>query len=331
MTSKERVIATINFKGPDRIPIDLWPVPAVYLRYGKKMEELLRSYPIDFVHPNWPTAWDPEKMDPGYKVGIYTDEWGCVWENKNLGYMGQVIKYPLEDWEALNKFKPPDYEWLTRVADDSSRDPDKFFLSGGAIFFHRVCFLRGMERVMMDLMDGSAKLYKLRDMLLEFFAKQLSHQVKTEADGIIFYDDLGSQKQLLIPPELWRSFVKPVYEELFGICRKAGKFIFFHSDGYILEIIEDLIEMGVDALNCQVWCMGPEVLGEKFRGRITFWGEINRQTTIPHGSPADIRIAAAKMKECLATPTGGLIGQGEVDGLTPQENIKALLTAWNQP
>ena len=74
---------------------------------------------------------------------------------------------------------------------------------------------------------------------------------------------------------------------------------------------------------------GPEVLGERFRGRITFWGEINRQTPLADGTPDDIRAAAANMKECLATPAGGLIGQGEVDSLTPLENIGALLTAWN--
>ena len=135
---------------------------------------------------------------------------------------------------------------------------------------------------------------------------------------------------MFIPPGMWRAFFKPAYAELFRICKEAGKFIFFHSDGYILEIIEDFIELGVDALNCQVWCMGPEVLGEKFRGRITFWGEINRQFTLPHGTPDDIRAAAAKMKEHLATPAGGLIGQGEIDGLTPLENVEALLTAWNR-
>ena len=75
--------------------------------------------------------------------------------------------------------------------------------------------------------------------------------------------------------------------------------------------------------------MGPEVLGERFRGRITFWGEINRQTTLPRGTPDDVRAGAATLREHLGTPAGGLIGQGEIDGLTPFENIEALLTAWS--
>ncbi len=329
MTSKERVIAAITFKGPDRIPIDIWPVPASFKNHGKNLEELFEKYPIDFVHPNWPTKWDPENLEPTFKPGRYTDEWGVVWECKKEGYSGMDMGHPLEDWRKLKNFKPPAHEWLTVSYDDTFNNPDKFCLGVGSILFHRMCFVRGMENLLMDLIDEAPEVYQLRDMMLEYFAKQISSLAKTDVDGVIFFDDWGSQSQLLIPPGLWRSFFKPVYRELFAVCKQAGKFIFFHSDGYIIEIIEDLIEMGVDVLNCQVWCMDPEILGKKFRGKITFWGEIDRQSTIPLGNPDDIRAAAAKMKEYLATPAGGLIGQSEIDSLTPLENIEALLTAWN--
>ena len=326
MTSRERVIAAIRFGQPDRIPVDLQVLPAAYMRYGKKIEELFKKYPIDFAYPKW----NPEEMDPRYRAGRYEDEWGCIWENKTEGLFGMVAKHPLEDYKMLKVFKPPVDDIKNIVKNDSHREPDKFQMGFGADFFHRMCWLRGMDRVMVDLLDGRAELYELRDMVLEFFSRQVAAQAKTDVDGIAFADDFGSQRQLLISPELWRSFIKPVYQELFNICKKAGKFIFFHSDGYIVDIIEDLIEMGVDAINSQVWCMGLETLGDRFRGRITFWGEIDRQDMIPNGSPEDIRLAARKMKEFLAVDTGGLIGKAEVDGLTPRSNIEALLTAWNQ-
>lgn len=329
MTSRERVIATIRFEGPDRIPTDLWTVPAAFKRHGRSLEELLERHPVDFVHPNWPTKWDPESLEPTFRLGRYTDEWGVVWENKSEGYSGMDIGHPLEDWSKLRTFKPPAGEWLTVSYDDSFKDPNRFCLGVGSVLWHRMCFLRGMENLLLDLMDDVPEVYRLRDMLVDYYGQQVSSLTKTEVDGVIFFDDWGSQTQLLIPPGLWRSLFKPAYQELFDLCKKAGKFIFFHSDGYILEIIEDLVAMGVDALNCQVWCMGPEVLGERFRGRIAFWGELNRQSTIPRGSPEDIRAAAATMKEHLAATDGGLIGQGEVDDLTPLENVEALLTAWN--
>lgn len=329
MTSRERVIATITFKGSDRIPIDVWPVSASFIRYGKIVKELFEKHPIDFVNPNYPTKWEQGKLHPLFRLGTYTDEWGVVWENRNEGYSGMDKVHPLENWSKLKSFKPPATESLTFYSDHSFRAPDKFCLGVGPSFFHRMCWLRGMENLLVDLIDDVAEVHQLRDMLLEHFARQVSLLAKTDVDGIILFDDWGSQSQLLIPPELWRSFFKPVYRELFAICKKADKFIFFHCDGYIVEIMEDFIEMGVDALNSQVWCMGPELLGQKFRGRITFWGEISRQDTMPHGSPDDICAAAREMKEHLGTPAGGLIGQGQVDGLTPFENIEALLTAWN--
>ncbi|MBI2844274.1 MAG: hypothetical protein HYX78_12810 [Armatimonadetes bacterium] len=325
MNSRERVIRTITFQNPDRIPTDLWIVPAAFLTHDSKIEGLLEKYPIDFDRPGWITRWDPAKVDPTFRLGSYTDEWGVVWHNVDEGWQGQVAAHPLDDWSKLSTFKAP----APTVPADYVRHPNKFCFTTGGHFFHRMCFLRNMENVMMDIYDDSPEIYKLREIVWDYFRRTVEMSCRMDVDGIFFYDDFGSQTQLLVSPAIWRAFIRPVYEDLISICKQAGKYVFLHSDGYILEVIEDLIEIGVDALNCQVWCMGPELLGEKFRGRITFWGEISRQETLPHGAPDDVRASAAKMKECLATPAGGLIGQSEIDGITPLENIEALLTAWD--
>lgn len=324
MTSRERVIAAIEFKRHDRVPVDLWTVPAALLRHGDSVEELMRKHPIDFHYPMWLTRWDESKVDPTFRTGRYTDDWGVIWENVNDGWQGQVSVHPLDDWSRLDTYRAPE----PMISNGFSRDPEKFGLLGGCHFFHRVCFLRSMQNVMMDIADDDPRVYTLRDMVWDYYRKMVEMQARQDTDGIVFFDDFGSQTGLLISPGLWRQFIGPVYKDLFEICSNAGKYVFFHSDGYILEIIDDLIELGVDALNCQVWCMGPKLLGERFRGRVAFWGEINRQTTLPCGSPGDIRSAAKEMIRHLATPDGGLIGQSEIDGLTPVENIEAVLTAW---
>jgi uroporphyrinogen decarboxylase len=110
--------------------------------------------------------------------------------------------------------------------------------------------------------------------------------------------------------------------------KARGKYVFFHSDGCITDIYSDLIDMGVDAINSQIWCMGVEKMAERFAGKITFWGEISRQDTIPNGSPDDIAAAAEKMKKYLHK-NGGLIGQSEVGKDVPLENICAVLDCWN--
>jgi uroporphyrinogen decarboxylase len=327
MISRDRVIRAITFNNPDRIPVDLWTLPSVYLKHGDTIDRLLKENPIDFAHSEW--AFD--KTGPRYKVGLWEDEWGCVWRNEKPGIIGQVIKHPLEDYRALKDFKPP-VEFMEKTIKERLRnhpDPNKFWLGNGGDFFHRMTYLRGMENVMIDIMEGSPELERLKDILFDFYMRQVSIAAESGVDGICFFDDWGSQRQLLVSPEIWRSFIKPVYQELFAICKSKGKFIFFHSDGYIIEIINDFIELGVDVINSQVWCMGPEVLGSRFRGKITFWGEISRQDTLPHGTPAEIYDSARKMKQHLATERGGLIGQGEIDDLTSLENIKALLSVWN--
>ena len=129
-------------------------------------------------------------------------------------------------------------------------------------------------------------------------------------------------------PETWRKQDKPVYKRFVDKVHTVGKFCFMHSDGYILELYDDLIEIGVDAINSQVWCMGLDKVAEKCNGRITNWGERCRQHILPEGSVEDVIDAVHKMKEALWV-NGGLIGQFEAGPDMPLENIKAGLIHWN--
>lgn len=326
MTSKERVRRTLTFEAPDRIPRDLWPLPSAFLEHGEKLVELLKRYPKD-INPAKPEIPD---LSPRHRKGTYKDEWGCVWRNLQDGIVGEVIEPAIKSWSVLASFRPPPAE--DTVDAESQRRfeefPDGFHTRGASSFFERLQFLRKPEQFYMDLAEQPKELFQLRQMMLDYAHARVDVCLKTPCDAVSFSDDWGSQRGLLVRPELWREFFKPCYKELFEHVHSRGRFVFFHSDGHIMDIIEDFIEVGVDALNSQVWCMGVEELGARFRGRITFWGELNRQQTVPHGTPEDIRGAIREMKEHLATPDGGLIGQAEVDRLTPLENIEAVLKAW---
>ena len=144
-----------------------------------------------------------------------------------------------------------------------------------------------------------------------------------------FGDDWGTQISLLIAPQSWRNIFKPLYKQLIDKMKAAGKKVFFHSDGYIFDLYPELIELGVDAVNSQLWCMGVEKVAEKYAGKITFWGEISRQSTLPNGTPDEVLKCAATMKQMLRVNGGGLIGQSEINRDVPLENVEALLSAWN--
>ena len=97
--------------------------------------------------------------------------------------------------------------------------------------------------------------------------------------------------------------------------------MFFHSDGYVMKLYPEWIEMGVDAVNTQLWCMDAERIARDYAGKITFWGEISRQNTLPYGAPEDVRVYVdvASIEETLTkiTERGGAVvtAKTEVSGL----------------
>ena len=130
---------------------------------------------------------------------------------------------------------------------------------------------------------------------------------------------------------MWRAVFKPLYREYCDLIHRAGKFAFFHSDGNIAAIYPDLIEIGVDAVNSQLFCMDIEELGRLYRGRITFWGEIDRQRLLPFGTPEECREAVWRVRRALDDGSGGLIAECEWGVKDPRENVYAVFETWEQP
>jgi len=131
------------------------------------------------------------------------------------------------------------------VARSIAERRDKFMLGGGVQLFERMQWVRGMEDLLLDLAQDRPEVYVLRDMVMDFNRAHLSYWLSHDFEGITFSDDWGSQQQLLISPQMWRRFFRPCYEEMFRMVKRAGKLVFFHSDGYTMEIIQDLIDVGV--------------------------------------------------------------------------------------
>ena len=101
-----------------------------------------------------------------------------------------------------------------------------------------------------------------------------------------------------------------------------------HSDGCIIDIIGDLIELGLDAINSQIFCMGVEKLAEKFKGQITFWGEIDRQNLLPFGSMDEIEASVHLVYDNLYD-NGGVIGELEFGLAAKPENVSKAFETWD--
>jgi uroporphyrinogen-III decarboxylase len=179
-----------------------------------------------------------------------------------------------------------------------------------------------------DLAFESKEVYRLRDDLLRFNLSWIDKWLEHEYDGLHFADDWGAQAQLLIPPELWRRFFKPVYRAMFDKVNGAGVDVHFHSDGFIIDILPDLLDLGVKVLNCQARVIGYEVLKKNFAGRVCFRTDLDRQQVMPFGTPAEVRAHVKDVIAHLGTPAGGLIACGEISPDTPLENIRAMYEAF---
>jgi uroporphyrinogen decarboxylase len=133
---------------------------------------------------------------------------------------------------------------------------------------------------------------------------------------------------MMVPPEYFRKYFKHLYREYADIAHHYKKFVFMHSDGNIEEIIPDLIEVGIDALNSQLFCMDIEDLGRKYSGKISFWGEIDRQNILPNGNKDAIKQAVNRVYRNLYS-NGGVIGQVEFGPAAKPENLFYVFEAWN--
>ena len=114
--------------------------------------------------------------------------------------------------------------------------------------------MRGTENVFLDLADDTPQIRRLIEMIHEFHLEDVRQWARSNVDAVFIMDDWGTNASLLIDPAMWRAVFRPLYKEYCDTIHDAGKFVFMHSDGHTAAIIGDLVEIGVDALNTQLFC-----------------------------------------------------------------------------
>lgn len=332
MTSRERMIKTLQFQNPDRTPRDLWALPGVTMAQKDSYEALLQRFPLDIGRPHFKPGQSRRASGTAYEVGRYVDEWGSVWHVAEYGVAGEVKEPILADGSGLKAFQAPwelIHERDLSPVQESCEKSDLFMMSDCcARPFERMQFLRGTENVFLDLAYGTSEFFQLLRKVHEFYLEDVAAWSNTAVDAVMTMDDWGAQGALLISPKQWREVFKPLYKDYCDIIHGAGKYAFFHSDGHIEAIYGDLIEVGMDAINSQLFCMDIEALGLRHKGKVTFWGEMDRQHLLPFGTPAEVREAVRRVRNALSTGTGGLIAQCEWGKNNPRENIEALYEEW---
>jgi uroporphyrinogen decarboxylase len=330
VTSRELVTDALEFRDPPRVPRQLWLLPWAEMTHPGEMAAIRARFPDDIV-TSPPFLREPLRTTgEEYGPGAYVDEWGCRFESAQRGIIGQVKEALIKTWADLDGLRVP-RERLTvdlEAVDDYCAASSAFVLAKTwAHPFELIQFLRGPEQLYIDLAERPAALSRLLETVHSFYKEEFELWARTGVDALVFADDWGGQSSLLVAPALWREIFKPIYRDYVEIAHRNGKYAFMHSDGHIAAILPDLVEIGLDALNAQLFCMDVEEIGRRFAGKLTFWGEVDRQHLLPYGTPAEVAEAVGRARRALWRG-GGAIAQCEFGIGARPENVAAVFEAW---
>jgi len=340
MTERENYLRTIEFHNPQWIPCSVGFSPATWHKHREKLEELVLRHPLIFKDYKKESI-DFDEFPPYYREGeYYRDNWGCLWYSAQGGLEGQVIEHPLADWKALGTYKIPDplfksergeRDWKKIKKDIQERKRKGLLTIGdGERLFDRLYFLRGFENLMIDFATDAPELPRLIEMLLDYEMRLVNKWLEIGVDVIGFHTDIGTQNSLMISPEKFRRYIKPMFKKIFTTCRKAGTHVSLSSDGRLLEIIDDLIECGVSIHDPQLRANTLEGVERVYKGKMCINLDLDRQM-FPFCKPKDIKKQVREVVEKLGFPKGGLMVFGQIfGGDVPLENIEALCKAMEE-
>ena len=343
MNSKERVRICLDHKEPDRVPIQI--------HYTPEFEELLfkkfncRAYELEVAIGN-DILCIPFGMVTGYyrKGAQYTTEWGITWKKFNYntpngkGYYTEIIDFPLSDDSRIDNFKPPetekiDFKQAEEIIDKYGKD---YYICGDlqCSLFEGYKYLRGLSKALEDLLINPDYVSKTLDRLIEYHLFIGIKLIEIGVDMIWLGDDLGGQKAMLMSPGSFRKVIKPKMAKMIKLLkeRKNDLKIAFHTDGYVIPIIDDLIEVGVDVLNpIQPESMNPEEIKRRWGKDLSMWGSISVQNTLPFGTKEDVGNETLKRLKTICGGGGAILGPThnvQID--TPLENFLFFLDIINK-
>lgn len=358
MTSRERILAALDHKPTDRVPIApgfMINGPAIvqlqkklgfdtpmevygwYLSYCDMISEFS---PCTYVGPSYRTWGDytsPEKINH-WGVGEKQSFYGT---GENMGFYYEYSHFPLADVETVEEVEA--YEWPKIEWFDFSCAREKLQQAswGGTkaveigpvgTVFESSWQMMGLENFMMNLIIApevcEAIVKHVADFYIQFYTKVLD-EAGDLVDVVFCGDDLGTQSSLLMKPDTYREIIKPHQKRVFDVIHKYGKKVMYHSCGAVAPMIPDLIDAGVDileALQFSAKGMDPRELKDKYGDKLCFHGGINVQTTLPYGTVEDVIKEVEERIEILGKNGGYILAPSHaIQAGTPPENIIAMM------
>jgi uroporphyrinogen decarboxylase len=261
---------------------------------------------------------------------VVEDEFGVRWNisvDKDIGvvYNQMVTPENLLDYQFPDPYDPTRYE---NFAELIANRQDKFVVvSIGFSLFERAWSLAGMENVLMSMVANPGFVHELCDRILDYNLRLVDYSCRYNIDAILFGDDWGQQRGILMGPKLWREFIKPRIRQMYQLAKSRGKQVMIHCCGDIVEIFPDLIEVGVDIFNpFQPEVMDVFEIKKQYGNDLSFYGGISTQRTLPFGTVKDIQAEVSRLLDEVGRNGGYIAAPAHaIPGDARPENIAAML------
>jgi uroporphyrinogen decarboxylase len=332
VTRRERVKTALAHRQPDRVPWDLG--------MGGRLDELLsRHYGDESKVPRLGnhTAHVPTRTPLGeldaeeVAPGIWRDRFGVVWNrNAASGSIGLVQEHPLKG-RSLAGYRFPRAVGPQTFAlyPETIRQNQDYFLTTGIGFslFERAWTLRGMEELLVDMVEAPSFVDELLDAITNWNLTLIRTMVTYDIDCVRLGDDWGAQRGLIMGPACWRRFLKPRLAKMFAAIHAGGKAAMIHSDGDIQAVLPDLVEIGLDIYNpLQPDVMDPYEVKRRYGDRLTFHGGVSVQQFLPFATAKEVRREVGRMLRELGAGGGFIIAPTHsILEDVPAANLAALL------
>ena len=344
MSPRQCVQAACDRRQPDWVPKTAGFTPAVMERFR---QETGSKHPHEFFGMEMRGAGfrpSREQRDfsayypEGLPEGATISEYGGAQVPAHF-YHFTGLRFPmlhLETIEELEAYPWPDFTPAYRhehleAAVRSIHDRGLFASGGVGHIYETAWQLTSMEKLLSDFLLNPDRAAFVLDTITEHRCFVSRRVAEAGVDIIHCGDDVAMQHKLMMHPDTWRQWLKPRFAKVVKAARDVNPHIhvFYHSDGNVEAIIEDLIEAGVTVLNpVQPECMDPIELKKQYGDRLAFWGTIGTQTTMPFGTPDEVRATVKRMCETVGAGGGLVLAPTHVlEPDVPWENIVAFFQA----
>ncbi|MCS6950850.1 MAG: hypothetical protein NZ520_10360 [bacterium] len=342
MTPRERVLRAVRREMPDRVPKEMSFTPAAYERF---VQETRHTDPAEYFGMEIrAVGFRPPRELPDFSRYLQrlpegariSGEYGTAHVPGSYYHFTRAV-FPLEHATTIRELEEypwPDFTPVYRhehlEAEVQAWHEKGYFVVGFAgHIFETAWALIGFERIFRDFIENPEFVEWVLEKITEDNCFKARRLAEAGVDMVQFGDDVGMQHRLMMRPDVWRRFLKPRLAREIAAARAVRPDIpiWYHSDGNISDIIEDLIEVGVTVLNpVQPECLDLDWLQRRFGDRLAFWGTIGTQTVMPFGTPEDVRRAVKEMIDRFA-PGLVLAPTHVIEPDVPWENIVAFFEA----